>query len=173
MRKLILYFLLISLFACTSKDETNEYVEHYSINLNKQVEKFKENFSSNDIHKLVLQNGIVEQKIITIEQLLNDINSFKEFDINKPAWKNSYKIVKTNQYTRFEATENKLTLKHIDVFGDVENPIRICIYFQNNNNLYYSSKYIDWDLKKSYSIFSIQDVNGMESDTIFIKSTWN
>ncbi len=173
MRKLTIYFLLFSLFACTPKDEKKDYVEYYSISLNKQVENFKENFHSKDIRKLVLQNGIVEQKQITIEQLLNDIKSFKEFDINKPAWKNSYKIVKTEQYTRFETAENKLTLKHIDVYGDEANPSKICIYFQNNNNLYYSSKYIEWDLKKSYSIFSIQDVNGMEADTIFIKSTWN
>ncbi len=173
MKKLIIYCIIVFLFACTSEEQNKQTVQHYPISINKQVDLFKQSFQSNEINKLVLQQGIIEKKQIDATQLLNDINSFKEFDINKPAWINSYKIIRAANYTRFEAIENKLTLKHIDVYGDVEKPNKICIYFQNNNNLYYSSKYIVWDLKTSYSIFSIQDVKGMESDTIYIKSTWN
>ncbi len=173
MRKVILYSLAILLSACTSEVQKNDTAQHYSISINKQVEQFKKTFQSNVITKIVLQEGIIEQKKINAEQLLKDINSFKEFDINKPAWKNSYRIIQSLNYTRFESLENKLTLKHIDVYGSLNNPDKIAIYFQNNNNLYYSSKYIQWDLKKSYSIFSIQDVKGMQPDTIYIKCTWN
>ncbi len=119
MKNLIIYCLIVFLFACTSEEQNKQTAQHYPISLNKQVELFKQSFQSNEINKLVLQQGIIEKKQIDAAQLLNDINSFKEFDINKPAWINSYKIIRSANYTRFEAIENKLTLKQIDVYGDV------------------------------------------------------
>lgn len=171
MKRLIPFLLIIT--ACNSTDKGTPTEQYYPISINKQIDNFSARFNANKISKTVFQDGTLERKEISIDQVLKDINSFKEFDINKPAWKNSYKASKSENHIRFETAENKLSLKYIDVYGAVENPSKICIYFQNNNNLYYSSKYIIWDLKHSYSIYSIQDVKGMDADTIFIKSTWN
>jgi len=52
----------------------------------------------------------------------------------------------------------------------LNDPESVSIYFQNNNNLYQSTKCIEWIPGKSYSIFSIQDVKGMDADTLFVKT---
>jgi hypothetical protein len=174
MKKNICFVVVcLHLLACkpSVKEQTNN--NYYPLSIKEQVVNFKKNKkTSTEFIKIVVQNHTLERKIIAAEEVYKDIETFTEFDINKPAWKNSYKQLNTPNYTRFLCLEKKLTLKYIDVYGDLNKPSRIYFYFQNANNLYSSSKIIDWNVEKSYSIFSIQDVKGMDADTLFVKTTW-
>ncbi len=174
MKKNIFFVLLcLHVLACTptAKEKTNS--KYYPISIKEQVFNFSNSKKFDaEITKTVIQNNTLERKIITAEEVYKDIETFTEFDINKPAWKNSYKQLNTPNYTRFVCLEKKLTLKFMDVYGDLNKPNRIYFYFQNANNLYSSSKIVDWNVEKSYSIFSIQDVKGMDADTLFVKTTW-
>lgn len=174
MKPTILFIIVcLHLLACTPtvKEKTNS--KYYPISIKDQVFNFNniKKFDT-EIIKTVVQNNTLERKNITAEEVYKDIETFTEFDINKPAWKNSYKQLNTPNYTRFLCVEKKLTLKFMDVYGDLKKPNRIYFYFQNANNLYSSSKIVDWNVEKSYSIFSIQDVKGMDADTLFVKTTW-
>ena len=174
MKPTLLFILLcLYLLACTPVNKEINTGNYYPISINDQVFNFN-NIKTFDteITKTVIQNNTIEQRKVTAEEVYKDIETFTEFDINKPAWKNSYKQINTPNYTRFLCLEEKLTLKIVDVYGDLNKPNRIYLYFQNANNLYRSSKIIDWNLAHSYSIFSIQDVKGMDADTLFIKTSW-
>lgn len=174
MKKILAFtFVSIFLFACKPGNKEQKITAYYDFSMLDIISKFKEKqLNSKFILKEVIQENKREKKNISQVVLLNDIETFTEFDLNKAAWKNSYKEIKYEAYTRFVGLENKLPIKYIDVYGDLKNPSRIYIYFLNTNNLYTSSKVINWDLAKSYSIYSIQDVKGMDADTLYIHSTW-
>ncbi len=174
MKKILaITFVSILLFACKPGNKEQKNITYYNFSMIDIISKFKnKQVNTQYILKKVIQNNKSEKKNISQEELLNDIETFKEFDLNKAAWKNSYKEIKFEAYNRFVGLENKLPIKYIDVYGDLKNPSRIYIYFLNTNNLYTSSKIINWDLNKSYSIYSIQDVKGMDADTLYIHSTW-
>lgn len=159
--------------ACKPSTNKQESIQYYNFSMVELLKNFKnEHANIQSVSKLVIQQKNTEQKNISYDELMNDIQTFSEFDINKAAWKNSYKEIKYEKYTRYLCLENKLPIKYIDVYGDLKKPTRVYIYFLNTNNLYTSSKIINWEINKSYSIYSIQDVKGMEADTIYIRSAW-
>lgn len=172
----IITVLLASIFllnACQSEQNKADYVEFYPISIanlvKNEVEKVvsvKDSASKTVIYK----NTKIEQKTIAYSDVENDLKSFIEFDINKTAWQKSYQQKIIGNKTLFIGIEDKLPLKYLEIIGDLKNPERVRIYFQNTNNLYQSIKLIDWCPSKSYSIFSIQDVKGMSTDTLFIKT---
>lgn len=171
MKKITLYLFCITLIACNQKASNTEMIRYYPFSLIDEVNRFSVK-DVNAVQKTITQKGKTERKSIDKTDLLKDIETFKEFDINKAAWQTSFVKIENEQYTRFQSIEPKLPLKYLDVYGNLNKPDRVRIYFLNTNNLYQSVKLIDWKPSKSYSIFSIQDVKGMSADTLHINCTW-
>lgn len=171
MKRIALYLFCIALIACNQKASHTEMIRYYPFSLIDEVNRFSVKDAS-VVQKTITQKGKAERKLIAKADLLKDIETFKEFDINKAAWQTSFVKIENEQYTRFQSIEPKLSLKYLDVYGDLNKPERVRIYFLNTNNLYQSVKLIDWYPSRSYSIFSIQDVKGMSADTLHISCTW-
>jgi hypothetical protein len=164
---------MIFTISCGNKSTEQKIVKYYPISVLELISNFeKSNNLPDSVYKIVMQSNNVEAKKVSKSNALEDIKSFEEFDINKAAWQSSYISKKHTTYTRFLCIEQKLSLKYIDVYGEFANPTKLCFYFLNSNNLYTSSKTIQWTPSNSYSIYSIQDVKGLGADTIFVKSTW-
>jgi patatin-like phospholipase/acyl hydrolase len=172
--KKISYLILIAFsISCGNKNTELAMVKYYPISVIELISNFeKSNNLPDSVYKIVMQTNTIEHKMVSKSFALDDIKSFEEFDINKAAWQKSYISIKHQNYTRFQCIEQKLSLKYIDVYGDVNNPTMLRFYFLNANNLYTSSKTIQWIPSKSYSIYSIQDVKGLNADTLFVKSSW-
>lgn len=163
----------MTFFACTSGNKKTELIEYYPISISKLVNKevsFIQSQKDSACKTVLFKKDKIERNKIAFTDVEKDIQSFLEFDINKAAWQKSYVSSSTGNKTRFSSIEEKLPLKFIDVFGDIKSPDKIRIYFQNNNNLYRSVKIIEWVPTTYYSIYSIQDVKGMDADTLFIKT---
>lgn len=170
-------FIAILIASCTSKtDNSNSKERYYELSIHdiiaNEISTLEK--SNGPFHKVVLSSeGKIEKQNISLNSIQNDLKTFNEFDINKPAWQKSYKKITNEHYILFESVESRLQLKSIKVFGELANPKKVVIYFLNQNNLYESSKLIEIVPNHSYSIFSVQDVNGMNPDTLFVKTFLN
>lgn len=174
----IIYTLLIGvlLISCQADSKKSDAIRYYDFSIHDVIaNEIKAMHSVDDsFAKVVLyKNSKIEKRNIAGTDLISDLESFQEFDLNKAAWQNSYVKTITDNHTRYLSNEAKLTMKYIDIYGDEKNPTRVQIYFQNTNNLYESSKFIVIEPGKFYSIFSLQDVKGMSADTLFIKTFLN
>lgn len=172
--KSILYIIFIGLFlsACTADKKNENGIQYYPISIQKVITTEIENLNKNKVIavKQVFMSDNFERKKISLEDVIVDLKSFNEFDINKAAWQDSYHISLSDSVTEFTSKESKLPLKKISVYGDLKSPDLLRIYFSNSNNLYESVKLIVIKPNKYYSIFSIQDVKGMKPDTLFVKT---
>lgn len=170
------FLIAILLISCRNDSQKSESVRYYDFSIHDVIaNEIKAMHSVDDsFMKVVLyKNYQIEKGYIGGLDIISDLESFQEFDLNKAAWQNSYVKSKQGNHTRYLSKEAKLTMKSVDIFGDEKHPMRIQIYFQNTNNLYESSKYIVIEPNKFYSIFSLQDVKGMDPDTLFIKALLN
>ena len=174
MKQAILLVLgLIIVSACEPDKKTSELVNYYPFSITKIVNNELNDLQNESISAnktVIYNNSKIENKNISKEDVETDLKSFVEFEINKAAWQKSYSQKTIGNITIFECLEQKLPLKKITIIGDLNNPESINVHFYNNNNLYKSTKIIKWIPNKSYSIFSIQDVKGMDADTLFVKT---
>lgn len=177
MKKIIIILLFAVLgYACNSANNKTENIAYYPISITALVNTQTLFITSNEdsaCKTVLFKNSKIEKNKIGFEDVEKDIQSFIEFDINKAAWQNSYSTKTIGNTTKFSALEEKLPLKFIEITGDLKSPSKLRIYFQNTNNLYQSIKVIEWVPNAYYSIFSIQDVKGMDADTLFIKTYLN
>ncbi len=170
---ILLVFILFLVSSCEPDKKTSELVNYYPFSITKIVNhelNVLQNRTVNARKTVIYNNSKIEHKQISKEDIETDLKSFVEFEINKAAWQKSYAQKTIGNITIFECLEQKLPLKKITIIGDLNNPKSINVHFYNNNNLYKSTKIIKWIPNKSYSIFSIQDVKGMDADTLFVKT---
>lgn len=168
---LVLVLFLVS--ACEPDQKTSEIVNYYPFSITKIVNQELNDLQNETVSAsktVIYNNSKIEHKQINKVDIETDLKSFVEFDINKAAWQKSYSQKTIENITIFECLEQKLPLKKITIKGDLNKPESINVHFYNNNNLYQSTKIIEWVPNKSYSIFSIQDVKGMDADTLFVKT---
>lgn len=168
-----LVLVLLVVGACQSDQKTSEIVNYYPFSITKIVNHELNDLQSKSVNAsktVIYNNSKIEHKQISKEDIETDLKSFVEFEINKAAWQKSYSQKTIGNTTIFECLEQKLPLKKITIMGDLNNPESVNIHFYNNNNLYQSTKLIKWVPGKNYSIFSIQDVKGMNADTLFVKT---
>lgn len=172
-RYLVLVLIITILTSCNKKNDKAAFIEYYPVSITKIVTKEIEAISTSkdSVCKIVqFKDSKIEHHKIPVSDVESDLRSFLEFDINKPAWQKSYTSQTVNNNIRFSTIEDKLPLKFIDIQGDIKSPECIRFYFQNSNNLYQSTKVIEWVPNKYYYIYSIQDVKGMNADTLFVKT---
>lgn len=174
MKNIFLISFLMLVLGCGNKEKNStEKIKYYPFSLNDILDKEIEgNLNSADsaVKWLTYNNGKIEHKTIGIASVISDLKTFSEFDLNKPAWQNSFIENKSNNKTRFISKDSHLSIQYIEITGTLNEPQHVRIYFRNTNNLYESVKIIEWEIGKYYSIYSKQDVKGMEADELFVKT---
>jgi len=110
------------------------------------------------ILKTVTHNGSGESKRIKINNWTHEFNSFIESDINKPAWRDSYKIQQTDHTTIYMATDSTLKTREI-IINKKDNKVQWIIIFNfTKNPLYTNHEKLIYVPDSSYSIEKTQHV---------------
>jgi len=65
------------------------------------------------VNKSVTHNGVTESKKLHIENWNIELSLFRQSDINKPAWRNSYSVLKDSDLLIYKALEPELVTREI------------------------------------------------------------
>ncbi|MHB1177970.1 MAG: hypothetical protein ACYCZO_06525 [Daejeonella sp.] len=111
------------------------------------------------IDKSVSRNGISESKYNISADWKNEFGLFIESDINKPAWKNSYRITVDNSHVLYTALDSDLRTRSILLKKNAQGRVvQISIVNQTRNSLYNSTERLSYALDSTYNIFKQQDI---------------
>lgn len=173
MKKLFFLIFASTLFACTSP-ENKDSLNNYSFSIVKVVDIQLSNLKSDSACKTLMSNEqIIEITKVEIESIKKDLLELKDYDINKLALKNSFEENKSDSLTTYKNKDQSTHIKLIKVYGDITNPYRIEITIENNNNLYTTTKQIDWHINNFIRVKNNQKVKAMQADNIDIISYFN
>lgn len=174
MRALILIFCLFTIVACSSDQNNKSLQSNYDFKIDELVDHQIAELQYDSLCKILLEDTvIIEQVKIEVGKIKKDLLELKNYDINKPAFKNSFEVIKNDSITIFKSKDKSNSIKQIQVSTENNIISRIKIEINNQNNLYESSKYIDWYYNEYIRIKTIQKVKAMSSDTIDIISYLN
>ncbi len=174
MRKISFVLISIIFFACSTESDKKNISNNYTFNIDILVDQEITSIKSDSLCKYLLNDtSVIEQVKIEAEKIKKDLLDLKNYDINKPAFKNSFEVIESDSTISFISKDKNISIKSINVFGNVEHPSKIQIEISNLNNLYESTKLIDWQFNEYIRIKTIQKVKAMSSDTIDIVSYLN
>lgn len=108
--------------------------------------------------KTVTHNGVTETKTIKIDNWARELSLFSESDINKPAWRDSYKVQTTPNMVIYMATDDDLKTREIIVSKTGDKVKYIVIYNYTKNILYYTNEKLTYWPDSLYKIEKTQHV---------------
>ncbi|HEY0670375.1 MAG TPA: hypothetical protein VGD22_19490 [Sphingobacteriaceae bacterium] len=141
MRILILLFICFTICACGDKSTTDKFTGGEYFDLKGFFEK--ESLRLNRLHipvvKTVSRNHNSETKKVQVNWE-NELALFIESDINKPAWKNSYRKVSNGSSIEYTALEDNLKSRKIRIIRIADRVKSIHITNRTANLLYTSTE---------------------------------
>ena len=159
------FWIVISLFllaGCTSspgpapQDQTAHYFFDLKGFIGKEAQRM--NAEGSPLLKTVLRENSVEKKLSEVDWA-EELQLFMESDINKAAWKNSYKKVVRGDTTFFIATDENLRTTAIRLERDGTGKLnRIGITNKTSNFLYSSVETLSYFPDSAYVIEKTQSV---------------
>ncbi len=124
-----------------------------------------------EISKTVLLNNDTETKKLKVEDWNNELLTFTEADINKPAFAGKYDadtLLNKNQLQRitYKAIDAKLKTRFIDIYFDTAtNEVNIVeVVLETRNTLYHSTQNLRYEKNKSYSVSGTQEIRFLKED---------
>ncbi|HXI00519.1 MAG TPA: hypothetical protein VNI52_09630 [Sphingobacteriaceae bacterium] len=122
-----------------------------------EQEALRLNKGNKTVIKTVSRNANKESGTVRVNWV-TELALFTESDINKPAWKNSFKKISGPSKTEYTALENNLKTRCIAIIK-ISNRIKaIHIVNQTTNFLYTSIEKLDYYTDSAYSIKKQQTV---------------
>jgi hypothetical protein len=129
------------------------------------------------IEKTVTVRGQSETKVIEKADFAQELALFVSSDINKPAWRDKYRIEKTagRSLESFFATDDDLKTKRIDIFRFPPNGVtQIQILNSDESSITESQQSLKYDIGVGYSIETFQKFFGSDSSktkiqVVFVK----
>lgn len=118
------------------------------------------------IEKTVTVHGQSEKKVIDKADFAQELALFVTSDINKPAWRDKYRIEKTagRSLESFFATDEDLKTKRIDIFRFPPNGVtQIQILNSDESSITESQQSLKYDIGVGYSIETFQKFFGSDS----------
>lgn len=153
-------FVLVFFAACGIKENSPKATKTY-FDIQGYFEKEASRLQQKNplVEKSVSQNNQSEKKDIKIVDWKNELELFRESDINKPAWKDSYQHIKKGFITELISTDKKLKTQKITILRDKSEKITgISILNRVSNSLYTTSEELNYFPDSLYSIIKDQDV---------------
>ncbi len=108
--------------------------------------------------KTVTHNGTTESKEVNINNWERELSLFSESDINKPAWRDSYKVQTTPTMVIYMATDDDLKTREIIINKTGGKVKYITIYNYTKNILYYTNEKLTYIPDSIYKIEKTQYV---------------
>jgi hypothetical protein len=171
MRRGLGVFLWFFLAACNNKD--SEVKVNYYFDLESFFENEAKKLKSQNprIHKEVRQNNETEARTLKISNWETELDLFKSSDINKPAWKNSYRIVKTKGKTAYISVDKSLKTQLVEIYYKSTLVSRISINNLTSNILYKSAENLTYYPDSLYLIKKTQKVILLGANAYTVKGT--
>jgi hypothetical protein len=113
------------------------------------------------VNKTVSHNGVTENKLVHIANWGQELNLFIQSDINRPAWKNSYRIETTDSLLIYTAKYPDLRTTKIVIRKDKDKIKWLLIYNHTKNLLYETREKLSYFPDSVYRIEKWQQVRLM------------
>lgn len=179
MKKILLIFNVLILFAaCDSKKDPSKTVDatpFFDVKGFFQGEIKRLTEGSVKIEKTVTIGGKSETKTFEKADFEKELALFVASDINKPAWRDKYRIEKTagRSLESFLAKDEDLKTKRVDIYRFPPNGVtQIKIVNSDKSSVTESQQSLDYDIGKGYSIETFQQFLGSDSSKIKIEVTF-
>lgn len=159
MRKVTcLLFTVILLSACSQNSEPSRQ-QKYFFDIAGYFQRQAEILKNKKVLKTVQKNGVSETKTLEISDWQQELALFTEADINKPAWKNSYKVDSGANKLLYTAKEADLRVQKITInFANEGQVKQIAISTQSTNLLYHTTENLLFVADSAYRIEKHQKV---------------
>lgn len=159
MRGTIIILLLIFVSSCAEPAKESIEMTYTDIKGFFESEVTRLSLNKTQVKKLVEQNGNAEIKNNLIVDWNNELSLFAASDINKPAWRNSYKITESDSSILYVAIDTTLRTRLIEIKrNDQHLPYYFRIKNITRNNLYESSEELIYITDSIYTINKNQKV---------------
>lgn len=155
MRLIILSSLLLIL-SCKQAD-TVVYSGNY-FDLKGYLEKQELRLKGALVDKTVSKNSDTERRQMKIRNWSSELSLFSASDINKPAWKDSYKKTTSANKIIYVALEPKLRTRSIEIIKQGNQVKSIVIINRSDNTLYSSAEHLEYFPDSLYRIEKKQNV---------------
>lgn len=125
--------------------------------------------------KMVAHNGVKETKDVHINNWGSELSLFSQSDINKPAWRDSYTIVKSDNIEIYRAKDPDLRTREIIIKkeGGKVKWIMIRNSTSTKNWLYQTKEKLSYFPDSIYIIQKYQKVRLLGANTYLIKGSLN
>lgn len=91
------------------------------------------------VNKTVTHNGTTENKTVHITNWGHELNLFIQSDINRPAWKNSYRVQVTDSLIIYQAKHSELRTVRVVIKKD-KDKVKWILIFNHTKNLLYETR---------------------------------
>ena len=124
--------------------------------------------------KTVTHNGITESKKVNITNWAQELNLFSQSDINKPAWRDSYKIQRGEHTLIYMAMDPDLKTREIIINKKKDGGVQyIAIYNYTKNLLYDTREKLTYIPDSIYKIEKTQHVKLLGTNKYVITGSFN
>jgi len=154
--KLLVIVLLFS--SCSSSNEGQAQKQLYFFDLAGYFEQQASSLKGKQVVKTVSKNDASETKTLVIENWGQELQLFTESDINKAAWKDSYKKDLTATKLIYTTTDPELKIQKIEISFKNKVPRKIVIDTKSKNLLYHTSETLIFIPDSLYQITKHQKV---------------
>lgn len=154
------FFLLSLWLSSCAEPDVKSTQKHYT-DIKGFVESEVNRLSKSNIrvNKTVVQNGISESLSNIAVNWKNELALFSESDINKSAWKDSYKVIEKKESTEYQTLDSNLRTKQIIIrFNKNKKPVYLQIKNQTNNSLYKTNETLTYIPDSAYTVIKDQKV---------------
>lgn len=111
------------------------------------------------VDKTVSRNGISEKKRVQIDDWKNELALFIDADINKPAWRNSYRIDTAKRSLIYTSVDPQLRTQKITIERQQSGKVtHITIHNRTGNMLYQTAEQLDYYPDSLYRINKRQQI---------------
>jgi len=159
MRGTIIILFLVFISSCAEPSKESEEIHYADIKGFFESEIKRLSIRKTQVNKLVEQNGNTEIKNKLIVDWNNELSLFVASDINKAAWRNSYKITASDTSVFYLAIDTNLRTRSIEIKQNNQHkPFYFRIKNITRNNLYESSEELIYVTDSIYTINKTQKV---------------
>ena len=164
-RKLFI-LLLVFISSCSNREEMKTETAFFDIKGFFEAEVKRLTNKKSTVNKSVRQNDHSEVKKNLSVDWENELALFIASDINKPAWKDSYKISGDSVHFNYVAIDTNLRTRSVEIKKDLEGR---AIFFKIKNmtrsKLYESSEELTYIPDSIYAINKSQSVRFLGKNT--------
>lgn len=170
-----LFILLVWLVSCQKEELRKDRLQYFD--LTGFIDKEAKNLSAQNpqVEKMVFLNGKTEQKRDTIGNWENELNAFKDVDINKRSFFGKYDADSFAEgealSVKYAALDEKFRMRKIAVQYDSNSkPVKISATASTSNVLYSSHQQLVYEPGKGYSISGKQVIRFLEPDSFYVEA---